>query len=204
MVTIILKNYTKFFLILIFSLLFSYPSFAKTGEGKLKLNSSALDFFIIYLKGGNNQWPESFIISEDSSWYTYYYCAYGPGKCGGSDIPAISECRKITGKKFGTFAKGKVVKWKNGINPGKGKISRFNSKWDRSQIIAKLTELGFYGNTPISEKTGKKEKELNKTENELKKTENLVSQLNSLKDLYDTGALTKEEFDKAKKKIIDQ
>ncbi len=200
----ILKNYSKLFLILIFSLLFNYPSFAKTGEGELKLNSTALDFFIIYLKGGNNQWPESFIISEDSSWYTYYYCAYGPGKCGGSDIPAISECRKITGKKCGTFAKGKVVKWKNGINPGKGKISRFNSKWDRSQIIAKLTELGFYGDTPISEKNVKKEKELNKTENEVNKTENLVSQLNSLKDLYESGALTKEEFDKAKKKILDQ
>ena len=204
MVTMILNNYNKFFLILIFSLLFNYPSFAKTGEGELKLNSTALDFFIIYLKGGNNQWPESFIISEDSSWYTYYYCAYGPGKCGGSDIPAISECRKITGKKCGTFAKGKVVKWKNGINPGKGKISRFNSKWDRSQIIAKLTELGFYGDTPISKKNGKKEKELNKTENEVNKTENLVGQLNSLKDLYESGALTKEEFDKAKKKILDQ
>ena len=71
-------------------------------------------------------------------------------------------------------------------------------------MLAKLTELGFYGDTPISEKNGKKEKELNKTENEVNKTENLVSQLNSLKDLYESGALTKEEFDKAKKKILDQ
>ena len=108
-------NFSKFSLILIFSLVFSTSSFAKTGEGDLKLNSGALDYFITYLKGGNNQWPESFIISEDSSWYTYYFCAYGPGKCAGSDMPAIAQCRKATGKKCGTFAKGRTVKWKNGM-----------------------------------------------------------------------------------------
>ena len=207
MVTMILKNYSKLFLILIFSLLFNYPSFAKTGEGELKLNSTALDFFIIYLKGGNNQWPESFIISEDSSWYTYYYCAYGPGKCGGSDIPAISECRKITGKKCGTFAKGKVVKWKNGINPGKGKISRFNSKWDESQIIAKLTELGFLGDSVSSNTSNNSSNTKTKSENNNSSTElsdKDIKKLKQLKELFDDGILTEEEFQKAKNKIMNK
>ena len=197
-------NFSKFSLILIFSLVFSTSSFAKTGEGDLKLNSGAIDYFITYLKGGNNQWPESFIISEDSSWYTYYFCAYGPGKCAGSDMPAIAQCRKATGKKCGTFAKGRTVRWKNGINPGKGKISRFNSKWDESQIIAKLTELGFYGDTPESNIINKKKPKITK-KTDSKKIENndVVKKLKDLNELFKSGALSKEEFEKAKKKLLD-
>jgi len=35
------------------------------------------------------------------------------------------------------------VRWKNGINLGKGKASRFLSKWSEAEIKAKLKELGF-------------------------------------------------------------
>ena len=44
------------------------------------------------------------------------------------------------------FAWKRTVKWKNGINPARGKASTFNSKWSDSQMYEKLTELGFYNN----------------------------------------------------------
>ena len=44
-------------------------------------------------------------------------------------------------------------KWKNGINPAKGKASTFNSKWSDQEMLAKLTELGFYKNDLVKKLT---------------------------------------------------
>ena len=40
------------------------------------------------------------------------------------------------------------------------------------------------------------------TSNKTKENDDLLGQLKTLKELYDSGALTKEEFEKAKKKIL--
>ena len=40
-------------------------------------------------------------------------------------------------------------------------------------------------------------------ENSLNDTKNLTSELNKLNELFESGALTQEEFEKAKKKILD-
>ena len=204
MVKIKKLNIFKYLIILIISFNFNSYTLAQTGKGELKLNSEAIDFFIKYLKGTATQWPQSFLISEDSSWYMFYYCAYGAGQCGGSDMPGLAKCRKESGKKCGTFAVGRTVKWKNGINPGKGKVSRFNSKWDRSQIIAKLTELGFYDDTPKCKITKEKKPKLTKKKEKSGSDKtNLVDQLKALKDLYNSGDLSKEQYEKAKKKLLD-
>ena len=60
----------------------------------------------------------------------------------------INDCEIATGKKCKKFARKRTIKWKNGINPGKGKMSRIDSKIDFEGLKAKLTELGFYGNWP--------------------------------------------------------
>ena len=41
------------------------------------------------------------------------------------------------------------------------------------------------------------------SENSLNDTKNLTSELNKLNELFESGALTQEEFEKAKKKILD-
>ena len=46
-------------------------------------------------------------------------------------------------KECKVFAKRRIVKWKNDINPGKGKESKFNSKWSDTKIRERLNELGF-------------------------------------------------------------
>ena len=41
------------------------------------------------------------------------------------------------------------------------------------------------------------------SENSLNDTKNLTSELNKLNELFESGALTQDEFEKAKKKILD-
>ena len=41
------------------------------------------------------------------------------------------------------------------------------------------------------------------SENSLNDTKNLTSELNKLNELFESGVLTQEEFEKAKKKILD-
>ena len=63
----------------------------------------------------------------------------------------------------------------------------------RNEVVAKLTELGFYG-VGIEQEPKKIEKSESKS--------NTLEQLESLTKLYEAGNLTKEEFEKAKKKIL--
>ena len=96
-------------------------------------------------------------------------------------------------KKCNIFAKGRTIKWRNGINKG-NKESRFKSKWSETQIKAKLTELGFLGNT-----TQKIEKKQTSQTND---TIDITKQLKNLIEMYESGTITKEEFEKAKKKLL--
>ena len=157
----------KFLGTLILGFLLSTSAFAKIGKGELKLDSWAVDYFIKYIKGKGSNSPELFIISQDSSWATYYYCPAGQGNCRDlSDQKGIKICERESNVDCATFARGRTIKWKNGINKGRGKTSRIKSKWSDTEIIAKLTELGFIGDntsstesiTPkITEKVEKKE-----------------------------------------------
>ena len=143
----------------------STSAFAKIGKGDLKLDSWTIDKFIKYIKGKHSKSPELFIVSKDGTWSMYYYCGAGAGNCRGSASPGIKKCERATNTDCGLFARGRSIKWKNGINPGKGKASTIKSKWNDDQIRAKLTELGFLGGsissteitTPkITKKTEKK------------------------------------------------
>lgn len=61
---------------------------------------------------------------------------------------------------------------------------------DREYVINKLNELGFIDETPLAETFDKTNPDI-------------VEKLSSLKKLYDAGALSKKDFEKAKKKILD-
>jgi hypothetical protein len=89
------------------------------------------------------------------------------------------------------------VKWQNGINSGHYKKSSIKSKWSDAEIRAKLTEMGFLGGNTSSTTTTTP-----KITKKIKQSGDIVSQLKDLKDLLDSGVLTKEEFTKAKKKLL--
>ena len=141
-------------------LLFSSVNYSYSGtygEGKLQLTDGIVNYFIKYLRGGTNKFPSDFYVTFDGTGATYWFCSVhancraSPGK--------RSDCERRTGKKCGKFALKRYVKWKNGINPGKGKSSKFSSKWTDQQIKDKLHELGFYGNTTTTKKVEKKKEE---------------------------------------------
>ena len=131
----------------------------------------------------------------------------GPAK--GNPTEERAKCERHHGQSCSRFAKGRYVSWNNGINP-KGKAAKFSSEMSESEVRAKLTKLGFYNNdfldTTTTPKITKK-KETKKVEKKItkkitKSDADIVSKLKDLKELLVSGVLTKEEFEKAKKKLL--
>jgi len=123
---------------------------SKWGKGELKLDDYVVKKFIEYVKGGTTKTPYMFAVSKDGWGYQYYYCGSGGG-CQGGDEQILQECaRHSNDVECFLFARKRTIKWKNGINPGKGKASKISSKWSDAEIRNKLTELGFLGNATSS------------------------------------------------------
>ena len=186
----------KLFLILLSFILIDGNSLAgsKWGRGELKLDDFVVDKFIEYIKGGHTQTPYLFAVSKDGWGYNYYYCGSGM-QCQGGAEQILEECSRYSkGVECFLFARKRTIKWNNGINPGKGKASKISSKLSDSEIRAKLTELGFLGQ--VSKSNSNSKKITNSKKN------NITKELKELKELFDSGVLSKEEFEKAKKKIL--
>ena len=166
------------------------------GLGELKLSDTSVHWFIKYLKGGWGKKPLSFLVTIDGASPYFWYCS--EANCvPGNSASEIKICEQYhNGQECKIFARRRTVKWKNGINKG-NKESRFNSKWSDAEIRAKLTELGFLGEATSTTTKAEKKKETKKKTNE-----DIVQKLKDLKELYDDGALTKEEYIKAKNKLL--
>ena len=87
----------------------------------------------------------------------------------------------------------KKIVWDNGSDK-KRSLSKSDIK--NGKTIAILKELNFY-NGITSQKSNKKE-----SNNESASNDEIVNQLEALKKLFDDGVLSKDEFEKAKKKIL--
>ena len=137
----------KNLLIIFLLLLIPSKSFAgKWGNGELKLDNMVVEYFIQYIRGGQFKYPMIFYVTLDGSDGTYWFCPEQTNCRSGSPSQEREVCRQYTGKECAAFARMRTIKWDNDINPGKGKISRINSKWTDQEIRDKLTELGFYDN----------------------------------------------------------
>ena len=173
----------------------SYAS-SVNGSGELKMSNQSVNNFISYIKinkkpiNGKRAKPDSFIISQDGSWSWYWYCAYN--NCWQNDKPKLEECERKTGVSCGRFAKRRTIYWDNGINTKKKK-AKFSSKMSDQEIRDKLKRLGFIESNAST--TTNKPKIT-------KKSPDIAKQLTQIKKLYDDGILTKEEFEKAKKKLL--
>ena len=160
----------------IFFVFLSTNSYAdRYGKGELKLDEFVVKKFIEYVKGGFTKSPHLFAVSIDGWGYNYYVCPSGPGNCKGGDEAILKQCQ-IHSKdvECKLFARNRTIKWKNGINPGRGKASKINSKWSEAKIRERLTELGFLGSTKLSSSN-------NSTSTELKKKEKKVVKKYELK-----------------------
>ena len=134
----------------------------KYGEGDLQLSKGMADYFIQYIRGKGNKSPSDFYITLDGMDARYWTCSVNTSCASGTIKEDLKHCERETGQKCAKFAFRRSIKWKNGINPAKGKASVINSKWSDAEIYAKLTELGFYKND-FSKKIEKKKEETKKT-----------------------------------------
>ena len=140
--------------IIIISFLILIPkSYSKNiGEGELKLDDDMIRYFHQYLKGKGNQRPMMFTIAVDGSYATYWYCP--SGQCQGSSPVQFNKlCAIEAGMECKVFARARYIKWKNGINIGKGKASKVKSDQSFSDLKARLTELGFVGGSSSTSTT---------------------------------------------------
>ena len=129
-----------------------------------------------------------FILSSDGDWSFSFWCPYSSCRDGGSK-QIIEECERETGVNCGVFASRRTIYWDNGINKKKNK-ARFSSKWSDEEIKSELKRLGFLEENGSGATFDSSNPDL-------------VEKLKGLKKLYDDGALTKEDFEKAKKKILE-
>ena len=158
----------KFLLTIIFYFLFLTNSNAfKAGNGDLYLSDYAIERFIEYirLKGGKK--PYIFVVDHGGNVSNYYFCPQG--RCQGGEGAAIQECETwskqyANGDKCSLFARYRTIKWTNGINKGKGKLSKISSKLSDEEIISRLYELGFIGSSNSTSQSSESNKQTaNKT-----------------------------------------
>ena len=128
------------------------------GEGNFKMDDWLVNYFHKYIKGKGRKTPGNFLVAVDGSYATYWYCPVG--NCSfGDERNYIKLCEIEANVECKVFARQRYIKWKNGINPGKGKVSKISSKLNINELKSKLTELGFYGNKTTTKKVEKKKEE---------------------------------------------
>ena len=167
------------------------------GKGDLKVSKDMADLLEYYFSRGRlgrygkkqkqNFVPYFFIISPDGKHYEWFFNTHG-GDVDNVNYAgwALSRCKKESGQECFVFADGYKIVWQNGINK-KRRLSQKEIKAGKTLEI--LQELGFYGESKITKKT-------------TTTSSDIADQLREIKTLYDEGVLTKEEFEKAKKKIL--
>ena len=196
----------KILSLIIISLFFSgnVNSAPQDGKGELKLSYNAARDFMDYIRGGvgfgakaSNNKPMTFYVTVDGSGSYHLYCPYGQCRSGNAKEEMIL-CERAYKKECKRFARRKQVRWDNGINPIKGSASKFNERMTDDQMLAKLTELGFYGNTSSSSTTQSNSSTTTQTNDNI----DIVEKLEGLKKMLEAGLITKEEFEKAKKKLL--
>ena len=217
----------KFLLAVLFlSIVFIPSAFAKTGKGEIKLSKQTMEFLLMYFYGaGNSKYsgadkqrnePITFAISPDGRYSSYRYCPFqhkGMCETTQSAIRTIKSCEKMAGTKCFTFAKKNKIVWKNGGPKVKIKRKDLKSPYKVAKIIQ---EAGFYDGdisklVGINVNTGQVDDKINITGSkdtkdqktiEKDSSEDIVKELDNLSKLLESGMITKEEFQKAKEKLL--
>jgi len=186
--------------ILFLNILFASNANAGYGSGELILSDNVVYNFQRYLQGKQGA-PMRFLVTEDGKNSFWWYCPYS--KCAsGGDTQEAKKCTARHGVSCQTFAVRRSIKWKNGTDARALKI-KFKSKDSIQEIKDKLTALNFYGSSNVQKSKPKTSNYINKkTKQKNKNSSDIVSQLEDLNKLFKSGALTKEEFETAKKKLL--
>ena len=139
-----------------------------------------------------------FSMAIDGSYALYWYCGYD--QCVGDNPAQYNRiCQQQGGVECKIFARGRYIKWKNGINKGKGKSSKINSQQSFREIKDQLTKLGFVGNDFSNNDTSSNTSVISDSSDD----KSLVKQLETLTKMFKDGLISEEEFMAAKKKLLE-
>ena len=137
-------RFFKIFSLIVIISFFSNNSYAaRYGTGELKLSDRVVSYFIQYIRGKQFKYPATFLVTIDGSDAVSWYCSEMTNCSSGSISQNLATCLRDTGKECGQFARQRYIKWNNGVNPGKGKISQIKNKWSDQEIRSHLKKLGF-------------------------------------------------------------
>ena len=167
--------------------------------------------FWITKDGNNAYWWTSDGNSCSRTWDNEIYIVgrtgvitYGVADiCRGKELlPKFAdECEAYFKEECKIFAIQRVIVWENGVNPGKGKKSKINSRWSDQTIEAKLTEFDFIGSNK-SQKVKDENKKNEKNVSKNNKDNDVLTQLKELKKLYDDGILSTDEYLSAQENLL--
>ena len=213
----------KLLISIIFSiLLLTNNSFAKWGKGELKLTQDVMEVVLMYMYGaGSKKYsgsakrthnPTIMAVSADGTSTMYSFCPieYHDGCLPPNTGRIIKACEKYSnGSPCFIFAKKRRIVWKNGGPKVKIKKKDLKSPY---VVAKKIQEAGFYDGdlsnlTGIDISTGQVREDITltgeKEKNEvIDNQKDIIEELETLTKLFESGALTKEEFNKAKKKLL--
>ena len=212
----------RFFILVLITFLFSNISYAKWGKGELKLDKETMETVIMYMYGaGNTKYsgaakrkndPMMMAVSSNGRHYMYYYCPVEyNNNCIETGIAraAISACEKYSsGDPCFIFAKKRRIVWKNGGPKLSIKKKDLKSPY---KVAQKIQEAGFYDGdisklSGIDISTGQVNEDISVTGEKDKKVstnkKDIVEELETLTKLFESGALTKQEFEEAKNKLL--
>ena len=207
----------KLFVIIFFSIFYIGNSIAgvtsyKVGKGPLKVSKNTADVIEFFFSGGKKGvyaekqkegWkPGIMAISVDGAYYSFIKHPLSVTQVDNKNYAGIviKDCKKKSGQECFLFANGYKIVWNNGSDKIKRRLKRKDIK--AGKTIALLTELNFFdGNASSATNTPKivKKKE---TEKKTESDEDIVKKLRDLNELFKTGVLNKDEFEKAKKKLL--
>ena len=213
----------KLLLTILFTLVLSGGASAKIGKGEVRLNETVVKSFIKFLR---NEYGNYFMITPNGNNSLYTIC--GAEFCKGGMGKALKWCKEDYGQKCLIFAQRKkqkkIIRWNNVdytfpegnweynamVNTEylKSKNEGINQSISDDQIKSVLSEFGYisFNKAVASEKKIIETNQVNKIKVEPKTEKKLTQQqqieVDQLKEMLDIGALTKDEYDTAVKRIL--
>jgi|688.fasta_scaffold707835_2 hypothetical protein len=194
-----------FFIIFIF---FTSVSFARyEGSGDLNLSKDTANAFANYItnniidrytKTRQQSSPGLFYVTNDGLHSHIVYCKYNETGCprAQDEYRFKAICSEDAKRECFIFAEKNIIVW------DKKKIEILSeNKNEVTQILVRENFYKMSGNQIMTPKKSDKT-DANNEKKPKESINNIVDQLQNLNNLYKSGALTKDEFEKAKAKLL--
>ena len=205
--------------IVVLGLMLSGNSYAsKIGKGEIQLSDQVTKNFIKFLR---NEYGVSFVVTPDGTYSTFGIC--GIERCKGGMLQVLKWCKKDSGKKCYVFAQRKkqqkIIRWNkvDYVFP-KGKWS-YNAMVKSAslkshnkglgenitddQIKSILHELGFIKfNKQVNTINLNNEETITKSKEKKTISKQQQVEIEQIKEMFGIGALTKDEYDAAIKRVL--